>query len=76
MIIFGETFNISQLCELQWFKWVMFQDKIILYLDDHFKVGSYLGTSIYIGPVMMAKIIKENGQVLHWSMYQELTQDE
>ena len=43
------------------------------YPDDHFKLGHYLGLIIYIGPAMMANIIKENGQVLHKAMYHALT---
>jgi hypothetical protein len=39
-------------------------------------VDRYLGPSIDIGPALMAKIIKENGQVLHGSIYQALSPDE
>ena len=41
------------------------------YPDDHFRLGRY-----HIGPWMMAKIIKQNSQVFHRSMYQALTQEE
>ena len=44
-----------------------------VYPDDHFRLGKYLGPSIDIGPALMAKIIKENGQVLQRFMYQALT---
>ena len=38
----GETSVISQFCEFEWFEWVMFQDKIAQYPDDHFKwVGTW-----------------------------------
>ena len=47
-----------------------------LYSDDHFKLGRYLGPSTDLGPALMAKIIKENGQILHRFMYQALTQEE
>ena len=46
-----------------------------LYPDDLFKLSRYLSPSIDISPDMMAKIIKENSQVLHGSMYQPLTKD-
>ena len=46
------------------------------YPNDHFRLGRYLGLSIDIGPALMAKIIKESCQVLHWSTYQALTEDE
>ena len=47
-----------------------------IYLDDHFKLGRYLGLSVDIGPAMTAKIKKQTRQVVHRSKYQPLTQDE
>ena len=52
----------------------MFCDETILYLNDYFKLGRYLGWSKYID--LMEKIIKENGQVLHRPTYQALIQEE
>ena len=40
------------------------------------KLGHYLGSSIDVGPAMTAKILTENGQVLHRSTYQPLIADE
>ena len=65
----GKMSDINQFSEFEWFEWAMFQDETAPYPNDHFKLGRYLGQSIDIGPILMAKIIKENGQVLHWSMY-------
>ena len=76
MITSGETSDISQFSEFEWFAWMMFQGKTALYSDDHFKLGRCLGLSINIGPAMTAKIIKENYQVFHRSMYQALTKEE
>ena len=39
------------------------------------KLGHYFGPSIDVSPAMMAKILTENGQVLHTSMYRLLTPD-
>ena len=44
--------------------------------DDVLKLSRYLGHSIDIGPAMTAKILTENGQVLHRSTYRLLTPDE
>ena len=68
-IMSGKTSDISQFCELEQFEWLMFQDKAAAYPNDHFRLNRYLGLSIDIGPALMAKIIKENGQVLHRSTY-------
>ena len=76
MIMFRETSGISKFCESQLLKWVIIQDEIAPYHDDHFKLVRYLGPSIDIGPVMMEKIIEENGQGFHRSTDQALTHDE
>ena len=75
-IMFGKTSDISQFCEFEWFEWVIFWDEMTSYLGDHFNLGRYLGLNINIGPAMMAKIMKENGHVLHRSTYQAITQEE
>ena len=68
--------DISQFCEFELFEWPMFQDETAPYQDDHFRLGRYLGLSIDIGHAMMAKSINKDGQVLHRSMCQALTQEE
>ena len=75
MIMSGETSDISQCCDFEWFEWVVLQEKTAPYPDNYFRLGRYLGLIINIGPAKMAKIIKENGQVLYRSIYQALTQD-
>ena len=72
----SETSDISQFCELEWFEWVMFQDKTALLPGDVLKLGCYLGPSIDIGPAMTTKILTEKGQVLHRSSYKPSTPDE
>ena len=52
----------------------MFWDEPAHLLDGAEKHGSYLVSSIYIGPVMMAKMIMTNNQVQHG--FGALTQDE
>ena len=72
----GEMSNMSQFCEFEWFEWVMFWDETAPYPSDHFRLGRYLGPNIDIVPVLTAKMIKENGQVLCRSTYQDLSQEE
>ena len=38
-ILSQESSKISQFCEFDWFEWVMFQDKMASYQDDHFTMG-------------------------------------
>ena len=75
-IMSGETPDISQFHEFEWFEEVMFWDETPPYSDDHFKLERYLCLGIDIGPTLTEKIIKENSQILHWSIYQPLTQEE
>ena len=37
--ISGETLGISQFYNLDWFKWVMFWDEMVPFLDDVLKLG-------------------------------------
>ena len=75
-VMSAKTSYISQFWRLEWFKWVMFQDETALFPDDLLKLGCYLGPSIDVGPAMTAKILMENGQVLHRSTCRSLTSHE
>jgi hypothetical protein len=72
----GETSDISQFCEFEWFERVKFWDDAIQFSDDSLVLGRYLGPSIDVGPVLTAKILKQNGEVVHWSTYRGLTPEE
>ena len=74
--MFGKMSNIIQVCEFEWFKWVMFWDETGAYPNNQFRFGKYLGLSIDIGTALMVKIITEIDHVLHRSAYQALTQEE
>ena len=54
----------------------MFLDETVPFPDEVLKLGLYLGSSIDINPAMIAKILTENGQVLHRSNYMPLTPEE
>ena len=51
-------------------------DETAPFPDYMLKLGHDLWPSIDISPVMMAKILTDNGQVLHRSTYRLLTPDE
>eukprot|EP00934_Nitzschia_sp_Nitz4_P001810 Nitzschia sp. Nitz4//scaffold191_size41780//52//5493//NITZ4_007461-RA/size41780-processed-gene-0.69-mRNA-1//1//CDS//3329540163//1810//frame0 len=75
-LMFGETADISQLCEIGFYDWVMFRDTIVKFPDTKLVLGRYLGPSMGIGPAMTAKILKANGEVVHRSTYRALTPEE
>ena len=59
MIMSDKTSDNSLFCGLEWFIWVMFQNKSAAYPNDHFRLVRYLCQSFDIGPALMAKIIKQ-----------------
>ena len=75
-IMSGETSDISQFCELEWYQWVYFRDTQVSFPDDKLVLGRYLGPSIDVGPALTAKILKSNGEVVHRSTYRALNQEE
>ena len=75
-IMSGQTADISPFVELPFYAWVKFWDSLAKYPEPKEQVGRWLGPAINIGPAMMAKILKSNGQVLYVSMYHGLTDDE
>ena len=54
----------------------MFWDETFLFPDDALKLGCYIGPNIDIGPAMIAKVVKKNGQAFHRSKHRLLTPDE
>ena len=68
----SETSDISQFCKLEWFEW----DEKAPFPEDMLKLCHYIGPNIDIGPAMTAKILTQNGQVLHRSTYKPLNPDE
>ena len=54
----------------------MFHDEPVRYPDDNPVLGRFLGIAIDVGPAMTAKILKFNGEVVHWSTYRGLTDAE
>ena len=63
----GETSNITTFCEFGWYQWVYFRYKYL---------GRYCGPSIDVGTLLIAKILRKNGQQVHRSTYRAPTLDE
>ncbi len=75
-VMTGSTSDISHLCEIAWYDWVMFRDNIPTFPDDKLILGCYLGPATDIGSALTAKILKSNGQVVFRSTLRHLTDDE
>jgi hypothetical protein len=72
----GETADISQISEFEFYQWVMFRDSTAPFPEDDKIWGRWLGPSIDIGSAMSAKILKSNGEVVHRSTFRELAQSQ
>ena len=71
----GETFDISQFCELCFYEWIMFWEEPVhaQFPADSLILGRYLGPAIDAGRAMTAKILNSNGKVIFRSTYCALT---
>ena len=57
----GQTGDISNLCEFEWFQWVMFYQPTERYPVDKMFVGRWLGPATDVGTAMTYKILLPNG---------------
>ena len=58
------------------YDWVMFKDKPIQYPDKNPVLSRYLGPEIDVVPEITANIMKVNGEVLHWSTFHLLKEEQ
>jgi hypothetical protein len=72
----GETADISEFAEFGWYDWIKSRETVVPYPEDKPVLGRYLGPSTDIGPAMMAKILKSNGQYVHRTTLRGLMDDE
>jgi hypothetical protein len=63
MVVSDVTADISSFCKFSFWDWVKFQDKAVTFSDDKLVLGKYFGPSIDVGPVMMQRVMKDNGEV-------------
>ena len=52
------------------------RDETIQYPEKNPLLGRYLGPAIDVGPAMTTNTMKGNGEVLHWSTYRGLKEEE
>jgi hypothetical protein len=56
-IMTGSTANISHICELGWYDWVMFRDNVPTFPDIKLTLGQYLGPAANVGSALTTKIL-------------------
>ena len=62
-IMTGQTADISNICEYDWYEWVMFLDNVTSYPEDRRTLGRYLGPTIEIGSSLCYNILKADGNI-------------
>jgi hypothetical protein len=72
----GETADISEFAEFGWYDWIKFRDTKVPCPQDKLVLGRHLGPSADIGPAMMAKTLKQNGQHVHRTTLGSLMEEE
>ena len=68
--------DISDICEFEFYEWVMFNDSQATFPKTKFYVGRWLGPAVDVGSDLTYKILKSNGQVVPRSTIRHLTLDE
>ena len=73
--IHGMSSDISDICEFEFYKWVMFNDSQATFPETKFHMGRWLGPVVDVGSALTYKILKSNGQVVPRSTNRHLTLD-
>ena len=69
----GISSDISDICEFEFYEWVMFNDSQTTFPEAKFQVGRWLGPAIDVGSALTYKILKSNGRVVPRSTIRHLT---
>ena len=69
----GMSADISDICEFEFYEWVMFNDSQATFPETKFHVGRWIGLAIDVGSSLTYKILKRNGQVVPRSTIRHLT---
>ena len=72
----GMSSDISDICEFEFYEWVMFNDSQATFPETKFQVKQQLGPAVDVGSALTYKILKSNGQVVPRSTIRHLTLDE
>ena len=59
----GQMADISNICEYDWYEWVMFLDNVTSYPEDRRTLGRYLRPAIDVGSSLCYKILKADGNI-------------
>ena len=69
----GQTADISNICEYDWYEWIMFHNNTASYPGEKQTLGRYLGLAIDVGSSMCYKILKANKEIAFQTTVRPLT---
>ena len=72
-IMTGQTAYISNICEYDWYEWVMFLDSVTSYPEDRRTLGRYLGPAIDVGSSLCYNILKADVNISYQTTVRSLT---
>jgi len=72
----GMSADICDICEFEFYDWVMFNDSQATFPETKFHVGRWLGPAVDVGHVPTYKILRSNGQIIPRSTIRHLTLEE
>ena len=59
-IMTGKKADINNICDYDWYEWVMFRDNTTSYPDKKLALGRYIGPAMDAGSAMCYKILRAN----------------
>ena len=62
-VITGQTADISNICDYDWYEWVMFLDNITSYPEDRHTLGRYIGHVIDVRSSLCYKVLKADRNI-------------
>ena len=71
----GMSADISDICEFEFYEWVMFNDSQANFPETKFHMGRWLGPAVDVESALTYKILKSNVQVVPCSTIRHLTLD-
>ena len=57
------TADICNICEYDWYEWVLLRDNTTSYPDEKQTLGIYFGSATYFGSAMCYKILRADGKI-------------
>ena len=72
----GMFSDISDICEFEFYEWVMFNDSQATFPETKFHMGRWIWPAVDVGSTLTYKILKSNSQVVPRSTIRHLKLDE